>query len=48
VKITGGPNFFPERPNFSSKLAEMFCKVLVAMADAGVMNCGLLKIKEVK
>jgi hypothetical protein len=30
-KITGGPKFFPQRPNFSSELAEKFCKELATL-----------------
>jgi hypothetical protein len=30
-KIIGGPNFFPQRPNFSSGLAEKFCNELALM-----------------
>jgi hypothetical protein len=30
-KITGGSNFFPQRPNFSSGLAEKFCKELATL-----------------
>ncbi len=31
--MTRGPNFFPQRPNFSSGLAEKFCKELATLAS---------------
>ncbi len=33
VKITGGPNFFPQRRNFYPGLAEKFCKELATLSQ---------------
>jgi hypothetical protein len=32
LKFTRGQNFFPQRQNFSSRLAEKFCKKLATLA----------------
>jgi hypothetical protein len=52
VKITGGQNLFPQRSNFSSGLAEKFCKelatlVLLSHQSFAAMSLAVLRIRDV-
>jgi hypothetical protein len=52
VKITGGQNLFTQRSNFSSGLAEKFCKelatlVLLSHQSFAAMSLAVLRIRDV-